>query len=118
MELTKVLLSPVVTEKSTAAQANRKYMFLVNQRANKIDIAKAVEKAYGVKVQSINTIPVHKKGMQNRKYFCPKRFLRNVWITAYSTKYKGRYKIAAIIPGRVTQLIQYKVHIFKNRPVK
>lgn len=61
MELTKVLISPVVTEKSTGAQENRKYSFLVHLNTNKIEVLKAVEEAYGVKVQSVNIIPVRKK---------------------------------------------------------
>ena len=61
MELANVLLSPVVTEKSTKSQESRKYTFLVNLNANKIEIGKAVEKFYGAKVQDINIIPVGKK---------------------------------------------------------
>jgi len=61
MELTHVLISPVVTEKSTGAQAERKYVFLVHLNANKIEVKQAVESAYGVKVQSVNIIPVLKK---------------------------------------------------------
>ncbi len=61
MDLTHVLLSSVVTEKSTAAQANRQYVFLIHPDANKIEVKQAVETAYGVKVQSVNTIPVLKK---------------------------------------------------------
>ena len=61
MELTNVLLSPVVTEKSTNAQALRKYTFLVHLNANKVEVKKAIEKAYGVKVEIVNIIPVLKK---------------------------------------------------------
>lgn len=61
MELTKVLISPVVTEKSTNAQSDRKYTFMVQLDANKVEVKRAIEKAYGVKVQSVNIIPVLKK---------------------------------------------------------
>ena len=61
MELTKVLISPVVTEKSTNAQADRKYTFMVHLDSNKVEVKKAIEKTYGVKVQSVNIIPVLKK---------------------------------------------------------
>ena len=61
MELTQVLLSPMVTEKSTNAQANRKYTFLVHLNTNKVEVRHAVESAYGVKVLSVNIIPVLKK---------------------------------------------------------
>ena len=61
MDLTQVLLSPVVTEKTTKAQEGRKYTFLVHQDANKVMVEHAIEKAYGVKVTSVNIIPVQKK---------------------------------------------------------
>ena len=50
-----------MTEKSTKAQANRKYTFLAHLGANKVEIRKAIEKSYGVKVDSINIIPVKSK---------------------------------------------------------
>lgn len=61
MELTNVLLSPVVTEKSVQGEMKRKYTFLVHQRATKTDVAHAVAKLYGVEVMSVNVIPVLKK---------------------------------------------------------
>lgn len=61
MHLTKVLIAPVVTEKSTKAQSKSKYTFRVNADASKIEIAKAVSKSYGVDVKSVNIIPVRKK---------------------------------------------------------
>lgn len=61
MELANVLISPVVTEKSTQGQEARKYTFLVRSEANKIEVAKAIENAYGVKVKKINIVPVLKK---------------------------------------------------------
>ena len=61
MQLTNVLLAPVVTEKSSNAQTKHKYTFRVNANANKVEIAKAVNKVYGVNVTSVNIIPVRKK---------------------------------------------------------
>ncbi|QQR83423.1 50S ribosomal protein L23 [Candidatus Peregrinibacteria bacterium] len=61
MELTQVLQSPVITEKSATAHAAHKFTFLVHPSANKIEVKKAVEAAYGVKVESVNVIPVGKK---------------------------------------------------------
>lgn len=43
------------TEKSTSSEPLRKYSFLVHMRANKIEIKKAVEEIYKVKVQDVNT---------------------------------------------------------------
>lgn len=61
MELAKVLQSPVVTEKSTVGQANQKYTFMVHTDANKVLVKKAIEQTYGVKVKTVNIIPVLKK---------------------------------------------------------
>lgn len=61
MDLTKILISPVVTEKSTNAQSLRKYTFMVHQDVNKVQIQKAIEKFYGVKVEKINVIPIRRK---------------------------------------------------------
>ncbi|OGX31518.1 MAG: 50S ribosomal protein L23 [Omnitrophica WOR_2 bacterium RIFCSPLOWO2_12_FULL_46_30] len=43
------------TEKATIAEGLRKYLFLVAYGANKIQIRKAVEEIYGVKVEAVNT---------------------------------------------------------------
>jgi large subunit ribosomal protein L23 len=61
MELVDVLKTPVVTEKSSKAQGERKYTFLVHGSATKIDIKKAIEDMYGAKVDSINIIYVKSK---------------------------------------------------------
>lgn len=61
MEFHHILLAPVVTEKSNAKQANRIYTFLVHPHANKIQVARAVEEAYGVKVTKVNMVTVIKK---------------------------------------------------------
>lgn len=50
-----VVKSLLRTEKSTLYQPQGKYLFLVDKAANKIEIAKAVEEIYKVKVEDINT---------------------------------------------------------------
>jgi large subunit ribosomal protein L23 len=51
-----ILIKPIITEKLTA-QADRlnRYGFLVDRRANKLEIKAAIEKMYKVTVASINT---------------------------------------------------------------
>lgn len=61
MQLTNVLKAPVVTEKSSTAQANGKYTFRVHSDATKVEIGQAVKMAYGVDIDSVNIIPVLKK---------------------------------------------------------
>ncbi len=52
-----VLVSPLITEKMTNLTADTgKYGFLVNTKANKIEIAKAIEKKYQVNVVSVRTL--------------------------------------------------------------
>jgi large subunit ribosomal protein L23 len=51
-----ILLAPVVSEKSYALLDENKYTFIVDPRANKTEIRMAVEKVFGVKVASVNTI--------------------------------------------------------------
>ncbi len=61
MQYTNVLKAPIVTEKSSNAQTKSKYTFRVHSSATKVEIAKAVNKAYGVDVVAVNIIPVRKK---------------------------------------------------------
>ena len=51
-----VLLAPVVSEKSYALLDENKYTFLVRKDSNKTEIKIAVEKVFGVKVTSVNTL--------------------------------------------------------------
>jgi large subunit ribosomal protein L23 len=52
-----ILVKPVVSEKMTdLSEKLNRYGFVVSVTANKIEIKKAVEKAYGVSVESVNTM--------------------------------------------------------------
>ncbi len=52
-----ILLKPIITEKMTsAAEKFNRYGFVVNTKANKIQIKNAVEKMYGVSVEGVNTM--------------------------------------------------------------
>jgi large subunit ribosomal protein L23 len=51
-----ILLAPVVSEKSYGLLDEGKYTFLVDPSANKTEIKIAVEKVFGVKVSSVNTL--------------------------------------------------------------
>lgn len=51
-----IIIKPVITEKMTAAgEKFNRYGFIVDRKANKIEIKNAVEKMYGVTVDSVNT---------------------------------------------------------------
>jgi large subunit ribosomal protein L23 len=52
-----IILKPVVTEKmNLKGETLRQYGFLVDKRANKVQIKRAVETLYGVTVESVNTM--------------------------------------------------------------
>lgn len=51
-----IIKSLIRTEKSTLTEPTGKYLFLVSTVANKIQIKKAVEEVYKVKVQDVNTL--------------------------------------------------------------
>jgi len=53
-----IIIKPVITERSMEAIQDKKYVFRVAKDANKIEIKKAVEEVFGVKVLSVNTINV------------------------------------------------------------
>ena len=56
-----IILRPIITENSMDGIADRKYTFEVAKDANKIEIAKAVEELFDVKVAKVNTINVDGK---------------------------------------------------------
>ncbi|MEX2597135.1 MAG: 50S ribosomal protein L23 [Salibacteraceae bacterium] len=71
-----VLVKPLITEKMTELSEKRnQYGFVVDRKANKVEIRKAVEDQYSVTVTSINTM-------------------------VYAGKAKKRYTKSAIVSGR------------------
>ena len=60
-----IIIAPVVTERSMTGFAEKKYTFKVANDATKIDIARACEELFGVKVAKVNTVNVsgHKRRM-------------------------------------------------------
>ena len=71
-----IIIKPIITEKMTAqAEKLNRYGFIVDKRADKLQIRKEVEDLYGVKVDSVNTI-------------------------RYAGKRKSRYTKACFVEGR------------------
>ena len=72
-----ILLKPIVTEKMTEQGEDlNRYGFVVDKRANKLQIKKAVEEMYGVSVDAVNTM-------------------------RYLGKKKSRFTKSGVIEGRV-----------------
>ncbi len=57
----RILIKPLVSEKSFREQKNGKVVFKVSPKANKISVRKAVEKVYDVKVQDVNIVSMRGK---------------------------------------------------------
>ena len=51
-----IILAPVITEASMAGIALKKYTFKVATNATKVDVARAAEELFGVKVKKVNTM--------------------------------------------------------------
>ncbi len=70
-----IIIKPIITEKMTAQVENQRYGFIVDKKADKLQIRKEVEELYGVKVDAVNTI-------------------------RYAGKRKSRYTKAGFVEGR------------------
>ncbi len=67
MDIHDILIRPIVSEKMTGqGEKLNKYAFIVSPKANKLQIKKAVEQFYGVRVLDVNTM--NYRGKTRRKY--------------------------------------------------
>jgi large subunit ribosomal protein L23 len=64
-----IIIKPIITEKSMELMADNKYTFMVDKKANKSEVKKAVETVFGVKVEKVNTMnmlgKVKRQGMHS-----------------------------------------------------
>ena len=56
-----IIIRPWITEKSMDMQQQKKYVFVVDKRANKTEIKNALEAIFGIKVARVNTINMRGK---------------------------------------------------------
>ena len=63
-----IIKRPIITEQSMAAATEKKYTFEVAKDANKIEIAKACEEIFGVKVAKVNTLNMQGKEKRTGAY--------------------------------------------------
>ena len=56
-----IIIRPILSEKSYAGIADKKYTFVVAKSANKTEIKLAIEEIFGVKVEKVNTANVDGK---------------------------------------------------------
>jgi large subunit ribosomal protein L23 len=82
----RILVKPLITEKAANLVAQNKYVFVVSLKANKIEVAKAVEALYGVKPTKVNLSNVSGKKVTRGKI----RGQRKDWRKAIVTLPKGQ----------------------------
>lgn len=76
-----IIIRPIVTEKSMMGIAAKKYTFEVAKAANKIEIAKAVEELFKVKVAKVNTVNVRGKLRRQGRYEGYTRSWKKAYVT-------------------------------------
>lgn len=87
-----VLLRPIITEKTTVLTGADKYVFEVDLRANKNQIREAVQVAFNVRVQEVNTMVMKGK---------PKRFGRKI-----TNRPDWKKAIVTLVPGDKIELFE------------
>lgn len=69
MKYEDIIIAPLITEKvSNQVSDGKTYVFKVNKSANKFEIKKAFEEAFGVKVVNVNTLITKPKDKRVGKY--------------------------------------------------
>jgi large subunit ribosomal protein L23 len=95
MKFADVLVRPVITEKvNLQMEKNGRYTFVVDKKANKLEIKKAVETFYGVKVADVNTVVVPGKAKS--------RFTKAGVLTGEKPSYKKA--IVTLLEGETIDL--------------
>ncbi len=91
MEITEILRHGIVTEKTVNLQSQNKYTFRVALEANKIDVRRAVETLFKVKVISVNMIRMPgKERMLRRRGAAPRSLGAREWKKAIVTLAEGQ----------------------------
>lgn len=67
-DLRDIIKRPIITEQSADLMADKKYTFEVSKKANKTQIKAAVEQAFDVKVEKVNTMNVKGKFRRMGRY--------------------------------------------------
>ena len=83
-DLTRVIVRPVVTEKTTDMGENDKYVFEVASEANKNEVKQAVEKFFGVKVVDVHTMNMKGKPKRLGRYMGRRKDWKKAIVTVQS----------------------------------
>lgn len=63
-----IIIKPVVTEKTMNLLADNKYTFIVDKKSNKVEIKKAIEEIFNVKVDKVRTMNIRGKTKRMGKF--------------------------------------------------
>ena len=63
-----IIFAPIITEKTAMMEAEGKYAFKVDVRANKTQVKQAIEDAFNVKVEKVNIMNNHPKDRRVGRY--------------------------------------------------
>ena len=80
-DYTDIIIAPVITERSNANRVNNVYTFKVADNANKIQIKKAIEEAFGVIVVKVNTLNTKSKKKRVGRYTGKTHTYKKAFIT-------------------------------------
>ena len=80
-DYTNIIIAPVITEKSAIQRENNVYTFKVAKDANKIQIKKAIEEAFGVKVVKVNTLNTKSKSKRVGRYTGKTKAYKRAYVT-------------------------------------
>ena len=80
-DYTDIIIAPVITEKSAHQAEQNVYTFKVASSANKIEIKKAIEAAFGVKVEKVNTLNTKSKSKRVGRYTGKTKTYKKAFIT-------------------------------------
>lgn len=80
-DFTDIIIAPVITEKAAIQAEANIYTFKVAKNANKIEIKKAIEEAFGVKVVKVNTANTKAKDKRVGRYTGKTQTYKKAYIT-------------------------------------
>ena len=87
-----ILLKPLITEKLSSLSEEGKYAFVVDSKANKVEIAKAIKAVYGIWPEKVNVMNYQGKRVRFGRVFGRRRNWKKAIITLPKGKTIDIYK--------------------------
>ena len=80
-DYTDIIVAPVITEKTAIQREANVYTFIVAKNANKTEIKKAIEEAFGVTVEKVNTLNTKSKAKRVGRYTGKTKTYKKAFVT-------------------------------------